>query len=126
MVARYVAERCHGIARYAKNYMAQIITSNASSDKITLSQVNNFFDLRGIDDFGLRAEHRQYILQLYKLEHASVTALAAALGENDTSEIANATEPLLLKHGLINITSKGRMLTETGRQYAEAIASKEV
>ncbi len=124
-VARYIAERCHGIARYAKNHMTQLTTSNAGSDKITLAQAKDFFDLRGVDDLGLRAEHRQYILQLYKLGHASITALAAALGENDTSEIASATEPLLLKHGLISITSKGRMLTETGRQYAEAIASKE-
>ncbi len=124
-VSRYIAERCHGIARYAKNNMTHLATSNAGSDKITLAQTKDFFDLRGVDDLGLRADHRQYILQLHKLGHASITALAAALGENDTSEIANATEPLLLKHGLINITSKGRMLTEAGQRYAQAIASKE-
>lgn len=124
-VSKYIAERCHGIARYAKNNMAHLATANAGSEKITLAQTKDFFTLRGIDDIGLRAEHRQYILQLYKLGHASIIALASALGENDTCEIANAIEPLLLKHGLINITSKGRVLTDAGERYAETIAFKE-
>lgn len=123
-VSRYIAERSHSIARYAKNYMNHLVTANAGSDEITLAQTKDFFNLRGIDDLGLGSEQREYILQLSKLGHASITALAAALGE-DTSEIAKATEPLLLKHGLINITSKGRMLTEAGQKYAETIVSKE-
>ncbi len=121
-VSNYVAKRCNSIARYAKNYLAGIISSNGEDDKISRAHAQKFFEMRGIDELGLGAEHRQYIRQLSKLNHASAQALASSLGENDTGELINGIEPLLLKHGLINITSKGRILTEAGRKYAESIA----
>ena len=44
-------------------------------------------------------------------------SLAAALGENDASELLGTVEPLLLRHGLISISSRGRSLTDKGRRY---------
>ena len=120
-VAAYIAERSHSIARYAINYAKELITENAGKgNNITLAQAKAFFDLRGIDALGLKAEHRDYVRQLAALGQASVATLAAALGENDTSEVERATEPLLLKHGLITITSSGRTLTEAGKAYAQS------
>lgn len=122
-VAEYIAERSHGIARYAIDYTKDVITENAGNgDLITMDQIQSFFVLRGIDSLGLKAEHRNYVRQLLSLGQASVATLAAALGENDTSEIERATEPFLLKHGLITITSSGRMLTEAGKVYAQSVA----
>lgn len=119
-VAEYIAERSHGIARYAIDYTKDVITENAGKGQsITLEQVQSFFALRGIDSLGLKVEHRNYVHQLSLLGQASVATLAAALGENDTSEIEKATEPFLLKHGLITITSNGRTLTEAGKTYAK-------
>ena len=121
-VAEYIAERSHGIARYAIDYTKDVITENAGKGQsITLEQVKSFFALRGIDSLGLKAEHRNYIHQLSLLGQASVATLAAALGENDTSEIEKATEPFLLKHGLITITSNGRSLTAAGKAYAQSV-----
>lgn len=120
-VAAYIAERSHGIARYAINYAKELITENAGEgNRLMLAQAKAFFDLRGIDALGLKAEHRDYMRQLAALGQASVATLAAALGENDTSEVERATEPLLLKHGLITITSSGRTLTEAGKVYAQS------
>lgn len=120
-VAEYIAERSHGIARYAIDYTKDVITENAGKGEcITLEQIKSFFALRGIDSLGLKAEHRNYVRQLSLLGQASVATLAAALGENDTSEIEKATEPFLLKHGLITITSSGRTLTEAGKTYAKS------
>lgn len=126
-VAEYIAKRCHGVARYAVNYTKDIITENAGSgEAISMSQAKEFFDRRGIDEYGLKDEHRQYIKQLAMVKQASAASLASALGENDTSEIECGTEPLLLKHGFITITSKGRTLTEAGDKYAQTIIAKEV
>lgn len=125
-VAEYIAKHCHSVARYAVNYTKDIITENADNgETITMNQTKEFFARRGIDEYGLKDEHRQYIKQLAMLKQASAASLAAALGENDTSEIERGTEPLLLKHGFITITSKGRTLTEAGNKYAQAIIDKE-
>lgn len=125
-VAKYISERCHGIARYAVNYTHDIIIENAADQRIvTLSHTKDFFMRRGIDSLGLSDEHRQYIRQLVRVGQASVHSLAVALGENDVAEVEKSIEPLLLKHGLITISSRGRCLTDTGAKYAESL-SKEV
>ena len=121
-VAKYISERCHGIARYAVNYTHDMIVENAAAQRVvSLEQANEFFARRGIDSFGLYEEHRQYIIQLARLGQASAHSLASSLGENDVAEIEKSIEPLLLKHGLITINSRGRCLTEDGVLYSQSL-----
>ena len=121
-VAEYISERSHGIARYAIDYTKDVITENAGQgETVTLRQIQAFFANRGIDRLGLKAEHRKYIRQLSLLGKASLSTMASALGENDTSEVEKATEPFLLKHGLVSITSNGRVLTEKGKAYLKSM-----
>lgn len=117
----YIAKRCHGIARYAVIYTKSIIRANPTSNHIAFEMVQNYFKENGIDDFGLNEEHRQYIKALDKLGVGSIHSLAAAIGENSNTEIENVIEPLLLKHGLVTITSRGRILTEKGLEYVNHI-----
>lgn len=117
-VSDYIAARCHGIARYAVIYTESLIRANPTAESITVDMAQTYFAANGVDDLGLSDEHRQYIRVLDKLGTISAHSLAAALGENSTTEIETAIEPLLLKHGLITISSRGRTLTEKGTEYA--------
>ncbi|MDE6200533.1 MAG: AAA family ATPase [Clostridiales bacterium] len=125
-VARYIAERCNGIARTAVDSTIDLVVENAQSfnSGITLEMAVQFFKSRGVDEHGLKAEHRRYITILSSLDQASAHTMASALGENDTAEIEDA-ETLLLKHGFIGISSRGRYLTESGMEYAKRIEGGE-
>lgn len=124
-VSEYIAKRSHGVARYAVEYCKDIIIETAADKQIvTLANTKEFFARRGIDGLGLKDEHRQYVRQLAALGQASSHSLAAALGENDVTEVQKSIEPLLLKHGLIAISSRGRYLTAQGQSYAQALLQK--
>ena len=124
-VSEYIAKRSHGVARYAVEYCKDIIIETAADKQIvTLANTKEFFARRGIDGFGLKDEHRQYVRPLAALGQASSHSLAAALGENDVTEVQKSIEPLLLKHGLIAISSRGRYLTAQGQSYAQALLQK--
>ena len=123
-VSKYIANRCHGIARYAVIYTESLIRANPTAPSVTLDMAKAYFASNGVDELGLSDEHRQYIRVLDRLGTVSAHTLAAALGENATTEIETAIEPLLLKHGLITITSRGRTLTEKGAKYAESLAKE--
>ena len=116
-----IADRCHGIARYAVAYTRDIVIETTANkdlcERIAATDVEAFFAGRGIDALGLGEEHRNYLKQLRALGFASASSLAAALGENDASELLGTVEPLLLRHGLISISSRGRSLTDKGRRY---------
>lgn len=117
-VSDYIAKRCHGIARYAVIYTENLIRANPTAESINIDMAKAYFSEYGIDDLGLSDEHRQYVRVLNELGTVSAHSLAAALGENSTTELETAIEPLLLKHGLITISSSGRTLTEKGVEYA--------
>lgn len=124
-VSEYIAKRSHGVARYAVEYCKDIIIETAADKQtVTLANTKEFFTRRGIDGLGLKDEHRQYVRQLAALGQASSHSLAAALGENDVTEVQKSIEPLLLKHGLIAISSRGRYLTAQGQSYAQALLQK--
>lgn len=120
-VADHIAERCHGIARNAVKYTGELILANPKAETIDLDMTKAYFSATGVDALGLGQEHRQYICALAKLGTASAHSLAVALGENATSEIEEAIEPLLLKKGMITISSRGRTLTPEGQRYAESL-----
>lgn len=126
-VAEYIASRCHGIARYATDYTRDFIIEYAANDnqQIGLQAIKSFFDMRGIDGMGFTPVQRNYILMLYKGGKASAHSLAARLGENSIGEINIIIEPLLLKHGFIEIDTQGRHLTEAGNAYAKSILDSE-
>lgn len=118
-VAKYIASRCHGIARYAVNYTRDIIVEEAATvnRSITVDNARSLFQRRGIDEFGLSKEHRNYLRALAERRVASSASMTFALAENSVAEIEQVIEPILIKQGLINITGKGRMLTEKGYAF---------
>jgi Holliday junction DNA helicase RuvB len=75
--------------------------------------------LFGIDALGLTKDDRRYLETLrdsFKGGPAGVRALASALHE-DADTVENLYEPYLLRLGFIERSSRGRMLTQKGKEY---------
>jgi Holliday junction DNA helicase RuvB len=75
--------------------------------------------LFGIDAYGLTKDDRRYLetlLKSFRGGPAGVQALAAALHE-EVDTIEHVYEPYLLRLGFIERASRGRILTQTGREY---------
>ena len=75
--------------------------------------------LFGIDSLGLTKDDRRYMETLrdsFKGGPAGVRALASALHE-DSDTVENLYEPYLLRLGFIERSSRGRMLTQKGKEY---------
>jgi holliday junction DNA helicase RuvB len=78
-------------------------------------------ELFGIDAYGLTKDDRRYLetlLKGFRGGPAGVQALAAALHEEQDT-IEHVYEPYLLRLGLIERASRGRILTQKGREYLE-------
>ena len=78
--------------------------------------------LFGIDSLGLTKDDRRYLETLrdgFKGGPAGIRALASALHE-DPDTVEGIYEPYLLRLGFIERTSRGRVLTQKGREYLEA------
>jgi Holliday junction DNA helicase RuvB len=81
--------------------------------------------LFGIDAYGLTKDDRRYLdtlLKGFRGGPAGVQALAAALHEEQDT-IEHVYEPYLLRLGLIERASRGRILTQKGREYLEGTAT---
>ncbi len=75
--------------------------------------------LFGIDALGLTKDDQRYLETLrtgFKGGPAGVRALASAMHE-DPDTIENVYEPYLLRLGFIERSSRGRVLTDTGKRY---------
>ncbi len=76
-------------------------------------------DLFGIDGLGLTKDDRRYLETLrdsFKGGPAGIRALASALHE-DPDTVENVYEPYLLRLGFVERSSRGRILTQKGREY---------
>lgn len=76
-------------------------------------------DLFGIDPLGLTKDDRRYLTVLedgFRGGPAGIRALASALHE-DPDTVENVYEPYLLRLGFIERSSRGRILTQKGREY---------
>jgi Holliday junction DNA helicase RuvB len=77
--------------------------------------------LFGIDPLGLTKDDRRYLTVLqegFRGGPAGVRALAAALHE-DPDTLESVYEPYLLRLGFIERSSRGRILTDKGREYLQ-------
>ncbi len=76
-------------------------------------------DMFGIDTLGLTKDDRRYLDVLekgFRGGPAGIRALASALHE-DPDTVENVYEPYLLRLGFIERSSRGRIMTQKGREY---------
>jgi holliday junction DNA helicase RuvB len=118
-----IASRSRKTPRIA-NYLLRRVRDYAQMNKQDIDEhaINEAFTLLGLDPQGLSSNDRLILETLrdkFNGGPAGVKNLAAATGE-DEGTIEDVVEPYLIQLGLIERTSRGRILTEKGKEYLKA------
>ncbi|WP_108623808.1 Holliday junction branch migration DNA helicase RuvB [Candidatus Similichlamydia epinepheli] len=119
--AGLIAIRSRGTPRLALHFLKWSRSFLLSSRGATISRKSalDAFDLLGVDDFGLSPTERKIlslIETLYDGGPVGIRVLASHLGEN-VETIEQLYESHLLKEGFLVRSSRGRRLTQKGRDY---------
>jgi Holliday junction DNA helicase RuvB len=121
-VIERIAKRSRATPRVANALLKRVRDfSEVHERSITAALCDEACELFGIDAFGLTKDDRRFLDTLlagFRGGPAGVRALAAALHE-DPDTVENVYEPYLLRLGFIERSSRGRILTQKGREYLE-------
>ena len=121
-VIEHVAARSRATPRVANALLKRVRDfSEVHERPLSVALADEACELFGIDAFGLTKDDRRYLEMLltsFRGGPAGINALAAALHE-DPDTIEHVYEPFLLRLGLIERTSSGRVLTAKGREYLQ-------
>lgn len=124
--------------RVLNNYMknaSMLLASGGSVDAALAREV--LFDLNAVEPDGLTKDMSNMLLFLYeRAKHtnvttsevtyqASVNTIATAIGKSrDTKAIALRVEPWLIERGYVQVTSRGRKLTDLGVARAQQLLTR--
>ena len=116
-----IARRARGTPRIANRLTMNVrdyAVVQASGRGVTDSDVEDVMRARGIDSLGLTDDDRELLQALYNAggKPIGIETLAAVISA-EPSEVQRVNEPFLLRAGLIERTSKGRMITHEGRLH---------
>ncbi|WP_108624378.1 Holliday junction DNA helicase RuvB C-terminal domain-containing protein [Candidatus Similichlamydia epinepheli] len=119
--AYIIASRSRGTPRVALHFLkwSRRFVISAQESAISRQSVLDALDLLGIDSIGLNPIERKiiYLLEaLYGGGPVGVQVLASHLGES-VETVEQVYESHLLKEGLLVRSSRGRCLTQKGRDY---------
>ncbi len=121
--AEEIASRSRGVPRVCNTFVkrirdkAQLLNVQVISKELA----ENYFKSVGIDDNGLDESDYEYLSTLYfKFDGGPVgmDTLCAALGEG-RNIVEEQIEPYLIYLGYINVSSNGRELTKSGKEYVK-------
>jgi Holliday junction DNA helicase RuvB len=105
-IANYFLKRCRDYAE----------VHNAIIDN---DVVDNTLEMLEIDEMGLGVAEKMYLKCLnetFKDKAVGLNTIAAATGEEEAT-VEDVVEPYLLQIGFIERTTRGRILTETAKNY---------
>lgn len=120
-VLRSVSNRCLGIPRNARNLAEKIrdqVLFRGGSNSITKEDICEVIELEGLDEIGLNEQQVELLKILFEAHGVprGRGLLAAKLNISETA-VEEVIEPILLCLGLIDHTSRGRILTESGYKH---------
>lgn len=119
-VVERIASRSRATPRVANALLKRVRDfSEVHERPLSAELCDEACELFGIDAFGLTKDDRRYfetLLNGFRGGPAGVQALAAALHE-DVDTVEHVYEPYLLRLGFIERSSRGRILTQKGREY---------
>ena len=119
-VIERIASRSRATPRIANALLKRVRDFSEVHERDLSPQVcDEACQLFGIDTLGLTKDDRRYLETLrdaFKGGPAGIRALASALHE-DPDTVENMYEPYLLRLGFIERSSRGRMLTNKGKEY---------
>lgn len=118
-----LAKMCRSTPRIANHYLkrARDFLYNSNSRIIDENIVDAFMISLGLDELGLNEHDREIVLKIYgdfSGGPVGLSTLAAALNE-DIDTMHDIYEPFLIRLGLLKRTSRGRLLTDKGIQFAK-------
>jgi Holliday junction DNA helicase RuvB len=119
-VVERIASRSRATPRVANALLKRIRDySEVHERALTPDVCDEACALLGIDTLGLTKDDRRYLETLrdgFRGGPAGVRALASAMHE-DPDTLENVYEPYLLRLGFVERSSRGRILTDTGKRY---------
>lgn len=109
--ALLIAERSKNVPRYANNRLTWVKDYCSSEDKvyIGIKEVDEAFELVGIDENGFDEMDRSYLDTIERFQPIGLTNLAAAIGATPETVI-KYIEPIMLARDIVTITREGRSL----------------
>jgi Holliday junction DNA helicase RuvB len=116
-----IAKRSRGTPRLTGRLLRRVRDFTSVEGKSDISEMDAIksLDRLKVDSMGLDNRDRKYLdylAEFYKGGPAGIETLAAALSEHkDTLE--DLVEPYLMQQGLLQRTSRGRMLTDRAFEY---------
>ncbi|HEX2792099.1 MAG TPA: Holliday junction branch migration DNA helicase RuvB [Candidatus Paceibacterota bacterium] len=115
-----IAARSRATPRVANALLKRVRDySEVENRPITPEVTDLACKLFGIDELGLTKDDRRYLMTLrdsFKGGPAGIRALASALHE-DPDTVENVYEQYLLRLGFVERSSRGRILTQKGKEY---------
>lgn len=121
-VIERVASRSRATPRVANALLKRVRDYAQVEERALSAEVADLAcELFGIDSYGLTKDDRRYLETLrdsFKGGPAGIRALASALHE-DPDTMENVYEPYLLRLGFVERSSRGRVLTNKGREYLD-------
>jgi Holliday junction DNA helicase RuvB len=119
-VIERVASRSRATPRVANALLKRVRDYAQVEERALSAEIADLAcELFGIDSYGLTKDDRRYLETLrdsFKGGPAGIRALASALHE-DPDTMENVYEPYLLRLGFVERSSRGRVLTNKGREY---------
>lgn len=117
-VAIYISQRSKGLTRLALNYSRMILkASTGSMFGVEMDHAEYVMGVLKVNDEGLTADDIK-VLEILASENRSLSKnTICAMVRIEMSEYETLIEPTLLSRNLIAISSKGRIITDTGRNY---------
>lgn len=119
--AKELARRSRGTPRLANRLLKRVrdFAQVKYDGKITLEVANFALDLLEVDKLGLDHIDREVLLTMiekFSGGPVGLDTIAAAIGE-DSGTIEEVYEPYLIQNGLIQRTSRGRIVTELAYRH---------
>jgi len=118
--AREIAKRGRGVPRIIVKLLERCkdVALASQSPEITKEVANVAFALYGIDTLGLNKIDIKLLQVLYEHDNDAIGLENLSIMLNESKKTINdTTEPFLIQQGLVTRTSRGRKLTEKGKNY---------
>ena len=118
-----IAGRSRGTPRIALRLLRRVRDFAQVRERAGISEstVDEALNLEGVDEYGLDALDRTYLMTMqdvYQGGPVGVEAMSATLGE-DSRTLEDVVEPFLLQLGLVARTRQGRRITDRGASYLQ-------
>jgi Holliday junction DNA helicase RuvB len=116
---KVLASRCRGVPRVLNNLLKRLrdVQTVKLHEVMTGDLSSDFFEEIGIYEYGLTQSDLRYLNALRETA-LGIKTLSAILGE-DSETVEYLIEPYLLQLGLIDKTTRGRILTIKGQNMLE-------